>query len=732
MLKSCFLLLALAAFTPYCHAVETRFWIQNDQLDFEKGTLKNLSLRSDGRLALAPVFKELLASSTPYLWTIAEDSKGNLYTAGGGPGISQAKIVLIDPAGKSKTLAELPAMEIHAIAIDRNDRIFAATSPDGKVYRIGADGKTELVYDPKAKYIWGMAFDSKGNLFVATGDQGEVHRITPDGKGSIFFRTEETHARSIAVDAKDNVILGTEPGGLVIRVSPEGEGFVLYQAAKREITAVAIAENGAIYASGVGNKSPGSSSPTAPLAVPILSTSSPLSPGVSSRIVPITSAAAPTPAVPAPISGGSELYRIEPDNSPRKIWSHPQDVIYAIGFDAQGHAILGTGNKGKIYSIDSDIVSTLLINALPTQVTSLLSGRDGKLYAATGNIGSVYQIGPAMEKQGTYESDPYDTGSFSYWGHLVWKGGSDGGQLAFETRSGNLDRPQKNWSTWVPVEGASRVASPAARFLQYRATLAAPNNGRSPELTEVEIAYMPKNIAPVVEEVDVTPANYKFPQPVSALPAAGQTLTLPALGQRRRQPGAASAESLASSQTLQYAKGQMGVRWAATDQNNDGMIYKVEIRGINESEWKLLHDKVKEKYLSWDTAAFPDGAYKLRVTASDSPGNPPGQALSNQLESESFVIDNTPPRITGLTGSRSGTQVTVRWKAKDALSVVEKAEYSLDGHEWTIVEPTTRLSDSLEHDFVLTLDNPGPGEHTVAVRVSDEFDNQSVEKVVIR
>jgi len=59
------LLLAFVALTPLCHAVETRFWIQNEQADFEKGTLKNLSLRSDGRLALAPVFKELLASSTP-------------------------------------------------------------------------------------------------------------------------------------------------------------------------------------------------------------------------------------------------------------------------------------------------------------------------------------------------------------------------------------------------------------------------------------------------------------------------------------------------------------------------------------------------------------------------------------------------------------------------------------------------------------------------------------------
>ncbi len=721
------LLLALGALTPICRAVETRFWIQNEQADFEKGTLKNLSLRSDGRLALAPVFKELLASSTPYLWALAEDSKGNLYAAGGGSGSSQARLFVIDAAGKSKTLAELPGMEIHALAIDAKDRIFAATSPDGKVYRISPDGKSEVVYDPNSKYIWGMAFDSKGNLFVATGDQGELHRITPDGKGAVFFKTEETHARSLAIDANGNVILGTEPGGLVIRVSPAGEGFVLHQANKREITAVAVASDGTIYAAGVGNKAAGSSSPTPQISIPPAAVAA--APVAMARVSSATSSPTPAPSAP-PISGGSELYKIETDNFARRIWSHAQDVVYAIAFDAQGHPVLGTGNKGKIYRIDSGISSTLLINALPTQITSLLSGANGKLYAATGNIGNVYQIGPRIEKQGTYESDPYDVGFFSYWGRLESKGETEGGNVAFETRSGNLDRPHKNWSPWMPV-GKGRVTSPSARFIQYRATLASGASGMSPELTEVEIAYMAKNIAPTIEEVEVTPANYKFPQPSTPLAGINQSLTLPPLGQHRRPSAPVTVDSQ-SSATLQYAKGQMGARWAVADANGDEMIFKVEIRGDGESEWKLLRDKVKERFLTFDSTAFPDGRYLLRVTASDAPGNPPGQALSNQLQGASFLIDNTPPQITGLAGSRNGAQVTVRWKAKDALSVIDKAEYSVDGKEWLAVQPTTRLTDSKEHDYTLALDGITPGEHTVAVRVSDEFDNQTVEKTVLR
>jgi hypothetical protein len=96
--------------------------------------------------------------------------------------------------------------------------------------------------------------------------------------------------------------------------------------------------------------------------------------------------------------------------------------VYAIGLDAQGHAVLGTGNKGNIYRIDSDLVSTLLINASPTQVTAFAAGPKGGLYAATGNVGKVYQIGPDLQKSGSYESEAMDAQSFSYWGRIRWKG----------------------------------------------------------------------------------------------------------------------------------------------------------------------------------------------------------------------------------------------------------------------------------------------------------------------
>src|SRR5829696_2691354 len=147
-------------------ASQTKTWTQGEFADFDKGVLKNVSVRSDGLLTLAPKSRELFDTATAYLWALAQDSKGNLYAGGG----TTAKVYRVPPDGKGKLLADLGAVEIHGIAVDAKDRVYVATSPDGKVYRITGNDKPQVFYDPKAKYIWSMLFDSKGNLYVATGD----------------------------------------------------------------------------------------------------------------------------------------------------------------------------------------------------------------------------------------------------------------------------------------------------------------------------------------------------------------------------------------------------------------------------------------------------------------------------------------------------------------------------------------------------------------------------------
>ncbi len=711
-------------------AGETRTWTQDDYADFQKGVVKNLSIRSDGLLTLAPRWKEWYDSSAVYLWALARDSKGNLYTGGG----NGAKLYRIGADGKGRMLAELDGLEIHALAVDSKDRVYAATAPDGKVYRVPANGKPEVFYDPKAKYIWAMAFDLQDNLFVATGDQGAVHRVTPEGKGKVFFQCEETHVRSMALDPNGDVIVGTDPGGLVMRITPAGDGFVLYQMPKKEVTAVALGRDGTIYAAGVGSRPTFAAAPPpppAPAAAP-----GPITLTIGGAQAVARPSANPNQLNPTPITiaGGSDVYQIDRSGYPRRLWTHPSDLVYAIAFDNAGRVILGAGNRGNIYRIETPTLYTALLTVPATQVTAFQTGSDGRLYAATGNVGKVYAIESSLEQQGTIESDVFDANTFTKWGRLSFDAKLNAGQISVQTRSGNLDQPQKNWSAWSPPitdTKGGRIASPPARFVQWKATFTG-DGSRTPELESVEVAYLPKNVEPRLDRIEITPPNYKFPAPSTSNTAP--TLSLPPLNRqatRAETPAPAAETPATTTPAMQPAKGWIGARWMASDPNGDSLVYTVEIRGENETQWKPLKDKVAEKYYSWDSTPLPDGEYRIRVTASDAPANPPSEALTTKLESDSFLIDNTPPKITNLTASRNGGKLEIRWHAGDALSNIAKAEYSIDGGDWTVVAPTGGLSDSPDLDYTLALD-ASPGEHTVAVRVDDEYANQGTDKVVVR
>ena len=74
----------------------------------------------------------------------------------------------------------------------------------------------------------------------------------------------------------------------------------------------------------------------------------------------------------------------------------------------------------------------------------------------------------------------------------------------------------------------------------------------------------------------------------------------------------------------------------------------------------------------------------------------------------------------------------MQFHAKDGLSTLGKAEYSLNGGEWMVVDPTTRLTDSTEHDYVVTLLTRPSGEVTLAVRVEDTYGNQAAAKTVLK
>ncbi|HEV2297524.1 MAG TPA: hypothetical protein VGR72_03290 [Candidatus Acidoferrales bacterium] len=741
-------------------AEHTRFWEQSSFEDFEKGTHKGVAIRSDGLLVPAPEFKSFADPNLAYLWALAVDSRGRLYAAGG----SDAKVLRIDASGKTTSVFDSSELAAQTLAVDKQDNVYVGTSPDGKVYKLTPDGQHSVFFDPKSKYIWALAFDSRGDLFVATGDKGEVFAVAPDGNGQVFYKSEETHARSLAFDGHGNLIIGTDPNGLIIRVPMEsktgsplptaGKAFVIYETSKKEVTALETDPSGNIYAAAVGNKA--GARPII-LPQPGAIASAQLNAALAAGARPQTGAQAQTPATPPPAAplilptfpgatGGAEVYKISPDGSPESLWASAQDVVYALGFSSDGHVLLGTGNHGEVIQLDGDQIFSSLASSDASQVTALAAGPNHAMYVATANPGKILTLGPGYAADGTFESQTFDAKIFSRWGRLTWWGdnATTSGKVEFYVRSGNTSDPDNYWSAWqgpYTNPAGEEVQCPPARFFQWKAEFHDATTGPQPSLSWVRVAYLKKNVAPTIDGIVVETPGYRVPSFPGAPAEQQQTpsavpFRLPHTVEDSEQDGPDFSAFQQRPRRFNPppqgtpAKGYETAVWTADDDNGDDLSFTLYYRGEGEKEWKLLKDDIHESYYSWDTNSMPDGAYYLKLSASDKDSNPAGQALTAEHISDRFLVDNTPPAIENLHAeSGANGDWHVRFTAHDAASAISKSSYSLDASQWEILYPVTELSDAPSENYDIVLHNLKSGEHTVAIQAFDEFENSVTSKV---
>jgi WD40 repeat protein len=742
---------ALSGFCAPVFADGTRTWEQSKFEDLVKGNASGVAIRSNGGLELAPSFKLLYSTPSTFIWAVAADDAGNVYAATGSP----ARVYRISPEGKSTIIFEPQELEVQALRVGPGDVVYAATAPDGKVYKIEHhpsskndaanseakapdaatkdSGKLALdaswtsseYFAPGTKYIWDLALDKSGTLYVATGDRGEIYKVTAKGEHSLFFKSDETHIRALALDGQGNLIAGTDGSGLVYRISPAGAGFVLYSAPKKEITALAIDRDGNIYAAGVGEKhaGAGASAGAGPSMLIPMTPSASTPAGVPSPGATPAPQSLPISSFPVPgggASGGSDVYRIAVDGSPSRIWSAHEDIVYALAFDSHDTLLAGTGNRGHVFAIDGQDDFSDLLKAPVSQITGFAKAPGGGLYAASSNLGKIFVLGPGPETEGSYESDVFDAKIFSRWGRVEFRGA---GKAVLFARSGNVDNPDRNWSPWkqVDVDQDAEMGVPAARYAQWKAVLHA--GSVKPALDNVTLNYLPKNVAPEIEDVSVQMGVRYQPQPKSA---SGTLADL----------GGGAVPHFESPVPSSHDRDAVGVKWNAHDENDDQLVYAVYYCGDGDTRWLLLKDNLTDKAYSFDASLLPDGGYRIKVVASDAPSHSPGEALTASRESRRFEVDTTPPRILNLAASVENGQVHVRFRAEDGFSTIKRAEYSIDAGDWKYVEPVGQLSDSKveDYDFKAGLESAKDTEpeHVVVVRVYDKYDNMGASKTVLR
>ena len=747
---------AMAVASLAAAAQGTHLWTQSRLEEFEKGTPQGVALTSDGQLRQGPGLTELLTTPSTTVWSVAVDKTGTAYVGTASP----ATVLRVGRDGKPFTLFETKDLIVQVVRLGSDGALYVATLPSGKVYRLKPDAATKqddasatVVFDaaklddtaaaakksadpgkgtdkPEAKshYIWEMTFDAAGRLYIATGGPGAIYRIDvakPNAQPELFFKSDEAHIRSMAWetkgawDAKGNLIAGSDGSGLVYRISPDGKGYVLFEAPRREITSVAVAANGTIYAASVGDKS---RNPLPPLPVQGIG-------AVSITIVQPGSMQAANSSASVP--EGSEVYALTEGQAPRKLWSDKDEVVYALAAQADGLLVL-TGNRGRVFKIAADGSYADIAHLEAQQGLSLAAAQSDTLIG-TGNTGKLVFLG-ARERH-EFASDVLDAGAPARLGRVEVEPGSAGYELL--TRTGNVEQPVRGWSEWQPLKDGA-VASPAGRYLQWKAVLHA--NG---SIGSVGINYLPVNAAPVIDDLVVAPGARVNPQTLAQPGGQPQMvgIAFPSASQ-----SAAIAFDGGTAAPLQAIKDRTAVtlRWAAHDDNGDDLTYSLFLRGDGESVWRLLKADITDKAYSFDAALIPDGGYQIKVVASDAPSHTPAEALTGEKVSERFEVDTTPPVVSALKASLQGAvckplpcamQIRLAFDAEDAFSPIAHAEYSLDASPWQYIEPVGGLSDSRREHYDLTLSitsrDAKTVEHLIAVRVYDRHDNVGVAKTVI-
>jgi sugar lactone lactonase YvrE len=716
-----FLFIAIIAllFFAAVEASNTRRWIQGGREEFLKGDPESASISSDGGIVLPPLTTKVFDSKQQFVWDLVIDNKGQLYAAGGTEGI------IYDARGNPVHDNEKP--EIRALALAPDGRVYFATGPSGSIMRLGATGTAEEFYTPKnneappERYVWDMAFDAAGNLYVATGIEGRLYKVSSDGNGTVVFDSDETHLTALAIDGRGGVVFGSDPDGQVFRLDSTGKVFVIYDSPLREISDIAIGPDGSIFATAISDEA-GKEEETktgekreAPISASTAEVGSNGS-GGSVSVAKATDAGETDGEI-------SALYHISPDGAVSTLWSSKTEIAYSLAVDRQGTAYLGTGPNGRLIAVEADGSYRIMRRLEGMQITTLLDS-PGQLYAGVSNLGMVFKISRQFAERGTYISQVEDTGTVSSFGAIRWRAQTPTGtSVRLLTRSGNTEKPDNTWSDWSTAYTdplRSTIASPSARFVQWKAELSTTEPGATPVLQSVSIFYLQDNLKPRVKAVTVLPPGAYFkPSPPNDM----MLMQLPV-------EAIDELKNLGISVSLGSTRGQMDfsremrtIIWDATDSNGDDLVYRVLVRPAGESDWSPLASGIEDQYFCFDSRTLADGEYVIRVEASDGPSNPPERALAGSLDTKPFVVDNTPPSVVGLAVTVSGRKATVTFNAVDDSSTIRAVRVRVDAEPWQAVLPSDGIADSARESISASLDGLEPGRHTITVQVMDELHN---------
>jgi outer membrane protein assembly factor BamB len=695
-------LILLAAPAARAGAPSTKSFHQASAKDFEEGEAEGSMILPTGDV-VPGLRSSRVAVDSAFVWCSALSRDGAVAYFGTG---DEGRIYAVDVKGgaeRARRVADLDAAWVTALAVRADGTLLAGTTPGGRVYAVDpkSGAARELATLP-ADHIWALVHDDKrGTTYAATGSPGKIFAIDEKaGKGRPreIWDSGDKHVVSLLQADERHLVAGTSEEAILYRVALDGHAEALQDFEAEEVRAIARSGDALLVA--VNDFEHGGGTPAA---------GPPAAKGTKITISPSGSpASAGSLPRPGQRKSRAALYRLERDGRIEQIFALADGYFTSllvdnqVGSGASGDVYVATGTQGRVYRVAADRTAALAIDLPERQALTLLRA-GGTFLVGTGDVGGVYRAHAATGGEATYLSKVLDAEYPARWGMLRWHGSRD---LIVETRSGNTAKPAPSWSGFQRLDathatgqgGVGRLASPPARYVQYRVTLGG-SDSRS-RLGEVTLYYLPQNQRARVTELTASDS------PASATPAAG----------------AAAAPRVHAS--------VLKLRWKVENPDGDELSYRLSFREENEAVWRPLGgpDPLAKPEYDWNTEGLPDGTYVVRIVTGDERAQPRERALESTFLSQPLLVDNRKPEVLGL----AARYPFVSGRARDQESPITSLEYAVDGGEWRELQPADGLCDDLTEAFTLKLPTLTPGPHAVTVRAWDSADNVGAAAVTVR
>jgi hypothetical protein len=578
---------------------------------------------------------------------------------------------------------------------------------------------------------------------VATGNPGRIYKVdlarfasagvsaerTADteallGRGiSLFGEVTDRNLRRVALLSDGRVVAGSAPKGNVYLFAPDGGApYIAEENHDAEVTDLLADPKGGYYAAIVfsgGEIHPVQATiqlaPAAEGQVAILGAGPTPNPGPTPTPAPgntgqkprentleVLNAAAPLERFP----GRSTVAWFSPDGFPETLTSRNGVAFYRMSL--MGDILLISGGElGEISGFDlRNRYSLTFPGSASEQVNALepVPGSPGRFFAIRNNAPGFSLIDFNAASPRTAETRRVDLGSPARLGALRFNRirDLDPAQLSVSVRTTNGSGEPEGWSPWIAMADADgwRATAPAGRYAELKLSLPA-SSPPTLEIDRASLYYLTQNHRPQLQDFRMLSPNFAIvvppEMPAPVVTTVGQLLQAGDRDSDRHKTGFLGSQIVAS-------PGTRAAFWTVTDQDGDNLVYTFSIRRDGDPAWTDIAVDSRDSYVQFDTLHLQEGTWFTRLVAKEAAPRPEADRLSVTFETDDLVVDHTPPVIEEASVRREPGKLIVTIRGRDALSLLDSAEFTFNNGAHEIVEqPADGILDGREETFVLEL-----------------------------